>query len=572
MKQEALEKRFLWIYFFLAALFVVIFAQLIHLQILGRQEFKNYALRQHNLLIDLPAKRGNLYDRHGKELAVSLKVPSVYAVPRVIPNAEKMPLSQKLSAILGMPAETIYKKLDTDKAFIWIKRRVSQEEAKKIQEMQDTAFGFIYENKRFYPHQELAAQVAGFVNIDGKGMEGIELQYNKYLEGEPGYRLTIRDALGRDLPALDQKNLNPVDGASITLTIDHYIQYLTEQALDTAFKKWKALGAMAIVMDPMTGEILAMASRPTYDPQDVAKYPPEARRNRNITDFYEPGSSFKAITITAALNEGTFKRDDTIFCENGAWKAGPKVLHDVHSYGDLTFDQVFAKSSNIGTVKIARQVGQDKFYHYVRAFGFGRLTGFGFPGEVMGKLSPPSKWSKISMNAIPIGQEIAVTPLQLLRAYSAIANGGYLVKPYVVSEIRDSQGVVLKKFNPRISTEPIMRREVAESVKEILGKVVTEGTGKTAAIPGISVAGKTGTSQKVDPKGGYSHSHFMATFVGFAPLENPRLAMVVVFDDPRPLYYGVTVSGPVFKDVIEKSLLYLGIVPKEDPSQKSKAA
>jgi cell division protein FtsI (penicillin-binding protein 3) len=314
-----------------------------------------------------------------------------------------------------------------------------------------------------------------------------------------------------------------------------------------------------------------MASRPTFNPQEPAQYATEARRNRNITDFYEPGSSFKIVTTAGALNEGVMNRDKTVYCENGAWPVGRNTLHDVHPYGELTFDNVFVKSSNIGTVKIARLLGPENLYRYVKAFGFGEPTGLGLPGEVTGVIRPTSQWSKNSINAIPIGQEIAATPLQVLRAFAAIANGGYLVRPFVVSEIRDAQGVALKQYTPQIS-EPILKPGIASQVTEILEKVVSEGTGKAAQIPGIRVAGKTGTSQKIDPKGGYSHSNFMATFAGFAPAENPRLAMVVVLDDPKPLYYGGTVSAPVFKDVIEKSLLYLGIVPEGELKKESKVA
>jgi len=569
MPEDALKKRFLWVYICLSIIATSITVQLFNLQILRRAELMRHAARQHELLIDLPAKRGNLYDRNLKELATTLKVPSIYAVPRMIPKEKVREYSKKLSKILNVSEEKIYKRLSSDKAFAWMKRRVKTSTLDKIQELKDPAFGYLFENKRFYPHGSLGSQVLGFVNIDGKGIEGIELVFDKYLRGESGFRVTTRDALGRDISALDQKTTASIDGANLILTIDHYIQYLTERALGEAFEKWKAIGGMAIVMDPMTGEILAMASRPTYNPLEIGKYPAEARRNRTITDFYEPGSVFKAITASASLNEGIMKRTDTVFCENGSWKVGRNTLHDVHGYGTLDFDTVFIKSSNIGTVKIARKLGEEKLYEYIERFGFGKLTGIEFPGEVRGISRPPSKWSKNSINAIPIGQEIAATPLQVLRAYSVIANGGKMVKPFIVSEIKDTHNVTLKKFSPQIS-ENIIKEDTSRQVTEILEHVVTEGTGKRARIDGIRVAGKTGTSQKVDPKGGYSHSHFMATFVGFAPVENPRLAMIVVLDDPRPLYYGGTVAGPVFKDVIEKSLLYLGVVPEIEEKKGKK--
>ena len=342
----------------------------------------------------------------------------------------------------------------------------------------------MFENKRFYPHEDTAAQILGFVNIDGIGIEGVELNLDRYLRGEAGFRVTTRDAMGRDISALDRKTIQPVDGAHVRLTIDHFIQYLTETALDQAYQKWKAKGAVAIVMNPKTGEILAMASRPTYDPQNVGGYPPEARRNRAITDFYEPGSVFKIITAATALNENIVSRSDTFFCENGAWKVGRNTLHDVHGYGNLDFDTVFVKSSNICTVKIARKIGEDRLYNYIKAFGFGEKTGIDLPGEVRGIIRPTSKWSKNSINAIPIGQEIAATPLQVLRAFSVIANGGHLVKPYVVSEIVDSNDVTLKKFEPGPPTS-ILKEETARQVAEILEKVVQIGTGRKAQISGM---------------------------------------------------------------------------------------
>lgn len=568
MAQVALNKRFLWIHIFLGIALLLIVFQLVNLQVLKRPELTTFASHQHDLLIDLPPKRGMLYDRNNKELATTLKVPSIYAVPRMIPEEKKREFSKQVSKILNIPEERVYKRLNTDKAFAWLKRRVTTQELDRMQQVEHPAFGYLFENKRFYPHEELGSQILGFVNIDGKGIEGIELAFDKYLRGESGYRVTTRDALGRDISALDKKTTAPVNGASLILTIDHYIQYLTEKALDEAYKKWKAKGAVAIVMDPMTGEILAMTSRPTYNPQEVGKYPAAARRNRAITDFYEPGSVFKMVTASAALNEKTMKRSDTIFCENGEWFLGRHTLHDVHGYGDLDFDHVFIKSSNIGTVKIARKLGEKKLYDYIKKFGYAASTGIELPGEVTGYLRPVNKWSKNSINAIPMGQEIAVTPLQVLRSFAAVANGGRLVKPYIISEVKDTHDVTLKKFKPIIS-EPIIKEDTAGQVAEILEMVVDEGTGKRARIPGIRVAGKTGTSQKVDPKGGYSHSNFMATFVGFAPVDNPRLAMIVVLDDPKPLYYGGTVAAPVFKDVIEKSLLYMGVVPEVESKEKA---
>ncbi len=347
----------------------------------------------------------------------------------------------------------------------------------------------------------------------------------------------------------------------MTLTIDQYIQYLTERALDRAFTAWKAKGAMAIVMDAKTGKILAMANRPSFDPNFYEKSVSESRRNRAITDMYEPGSVFKIVAASAALNENKVSPEDMFNCENGAYHYGSRTLHDVHSYGMLSFEDVIVKSSNIGTVKIASKLSPETLHSYIKAFGFGRSTGIDLPGEAPGFTRPPAQWSNTSPFNIPIGQEVMVTALQMTTAMAVIANGGYLVKPYMISKIEDQAGVVLREKEPLIK-RTVIRPEVAAEMRRILYRVVEEGTGKSARIPGIPVGGKTGTAQKVLPNGrGYSHSNFMASFVGFAPADEPQFVMTVVLDDPHPLYYGGTVSAPVFKEVMESALLYSGYVP-----------
>ncbi|MBI4394704.1 MAG: serine hydrolase, partial [Candidatus Omnitrophica bacterium] len=345
-----------------------------------------------------------------------------------------------------------------------------------------------------------------------------------------------------------------------------------EQALDEAFRKHHAESAIAVVMNPRTGEILAMASRPTFDPNRIAPSEAAFRRNRPITDIFEPGSVFKIVTAAAALNEGKVKLSDVIDCEQGEWRPRPsRIIHDVHPYGRLNFPEVLIKSSNIGTVKIGMRLGEEKLYEYIKKFGFGEKTGIDFPGEVNGILRPVPQWSKFSITSIPFGQEVAATAIQMLRAIAAIANGGHVVKPYLLKEIQDESGVTIFEKDPVLS-EPILRPEVVRAMNRILQRVVLEGTGDRAKIEGVRVAGKTGTSQKLEPTGGYSHKHFVGSFIGFAPAEDPMLAMIVSINDPRPYYYGGTVAAPVFKDVIEKSLIYLGYVPrskKEMPKSKT---
>jgi len=554
----------LWVlYISLASLFFLIAYQLIQLTVIRRTSLEKAAKKQHSLTVTIPPLRGAITDRNGREFATNLKIPSIYGVPRILDQQERQELIDQLGPILGLKREYLQQRLSRDKSFVWIKRKVSDEEAKKIAALKNPALGIIMEYKRFYPQGDLLSQVIGFADVDNVGIEGIERGLDKELKGREGKRYTKRDALGREIRAFDLKTIPPVNGKRVVLTIDQYIQYLTERALDKAFLQWKAEGATAIVMNPSTGEILAMANRPTFDPNEYAKSNADTRRNRSITDMYEPGSVFKIVAASAALNEKVVGVDDVFFCENGLYNYGSRTLRDVHKYGNLNFADVIVKSSNIGTVKIAARLQPTVFQSYINAYGFGKKSGFDLGGEAPGYSRPPAQWSKTSPYNIPMGHEIMVTALQVARSFSVIANGGKLVKPFIVSRIEDQHGVILKENIPQEGTQ-VIREEVADIMRDILVRVVEEGTGKNALIEGIPVAGKTGTAQKVLSGGrGYSHSEFISSFAGFAPADAPKLAMVVVVDNPKPRYYGGTVAAPVFKEVIEAALIYMGYVPSD---------
>lgn len=516
------------------------------------------ATNQHRLVVDMPPLRGNIMDRNGQGLAINLQVPSVYAVPRLLNEKEKSELTRELAQALSLSHSFVRERLHRNKSFIWIKRRVSTEEAKKIEDWGHPALRILYEYKRFYPHGPLLANVLGFTNVDNEGLEGIERMVNGELRGKPGKRYTRRDALGREIKAFEERTLPALDGHQVALTIDRYLQYITERALDRAYRKWKAKGATALLMNPHTGEILAMATRPTFDPNTPTDFPFENYRNRALTDMFEPGSVFKIVTATGILSERKATLTEKIYCENGEWHYGSKVLHDVHSYGLLSFPEVFIKSSNIGTVKFASRLGPERLHHYVKFFGFAEKTGVDLDGEAPGFIRLPAQWSKTSLYNIPIGQEVMVTALQLVRAISMIANGGYLVRPYVIDRVEDIHGVVLRKHSPSLEG-PKLEAPILEVMKEILWRATEEGTGKSARIKGVPVAGKTGTAQKIlKSRKGYSHSNFVGSFVGFAPADDPLLAMVIVIDDPRPLYYGGTVAAPLFSEVMEAALAHLG--------------
>jgi cell division protein FtsI (penicillin-binding protein 3) len=412
------------------------------------------------------------------------------------------------------------------------------------------------EPQRVYPLGYLASHLVGFAGSEAQGLEGLELAYDRTLKGERGWRWMNRDARRRPVGTWEHPSVSPRDGLELVLNLDSSIQFIAERALEGAVQKWRAQGGSIVVMDPISGEILAMANRPTFDPNQFAQAPPEARRNRALTDTFEPGSVFKIVTAAVALTRNAVKPEETFYCENGTFPVAGRILHDYRPHGWLTFREVIAYSSNIGTAKVAMRLGPHAVYEGIRAFGFGTPTGVELPGEVEGTARPPSQWSRPSITAIPIGQEVTVTALQLAQAICAVANGGLLVKPWVVREIRHPSGVPVKSFKPTVIRR-VIPSDVAERMKEILAAVVEQGSGKGAGIPGFRTAGKTGTAQKVEPTGVYSHSRYVASFIGFLPVGDPRLAIVVVVDEPQPLHTGGVICAPVFRQVATETVAYL---------------
>ncbi|HQB11725.1 MAG: Stage V sporulation protein D [Candidatus Omnitrophica bacterium ADurb.Bin292] len=563
MRARFSQQRFWVLYGALFILFGLIIYQVVQLTYFHQPSLLELAHRQHYVTVDIPPMRGPITDRINREFVTNLKVPSIYAIPRILDLEGRENLTEKLATILKLDKSFVRQRLERDKSFVWLKRRATFEEAEQVQKLNSPAIGMIEEYKRFFPQGSTLANVLGFSNVDNEGLEGIELSMDHFLRGKPGKRITKRDAKGREIRAFEITMLPVVHGSTVVLTIDQHLQYLTEKALETAYTKWKAKAAWAVVMDPKTGELLAIANRPTFDPNEYDRSSTDVRRNRAITDMYEPGSVFKIVAASGALNEGVVTPDSTFFCENGKWNYGVKTLRDVHAYGTLTMEQVIIKSSNIGTVKMALKMKRDQLQDYIRGFGFGALTGVDMKGEAPGYTRPPSQWSKTSPYNIPMGQEVMVTSLQMATAMSVIANGGYLVKPYIVSKVQDPAGVILFENKPTVR-RIVIKPETAATMRRILTKAVEEGTGSKAKIPGIAVGGKTGTAQKVLPNGkGYSHSHFMSSFIGFAPGDNPKYVMSVVLDEAHPMYYGGTVAAPVFKEVMESAFLTAGIRPSK---------
>jgi len=535
--------------------FIVCLTRLLYIQFFRADYLASIAKKQHNLYIELEPRRGTIYDSNFKPQAVNLAFESVFASPNDMTRAQKDAAELNLSAILKMSAGNLRSKLSRKKSFVWISRKISPEQAQQIKDLQLKGVGFIKESKRCYPNGYLLSHVLGFAGLDNKGLEGVELCYDKYLKGQAGWAVMLRDARRKRLNVYDN-SLMPKDGYDIVLTVDEVIQYIAERELEAAFRKYHAKGASIVVMDPRTGAILAMANRPTFDPNDPTSRDKDIRRNRAICDMFEPGSVFKIVTASAALEERKVNEMTPFFCENGEYKIAGRILHDHTSHGTLTFREVIELSSNIGTVKVAHLLGAEMLYRYVKAFGFGTKSGIDIPGEISGSMKPTRQWSKTTITCVPMGQEVGVTALQLVTAVSVVANGGTLMKPYVIKEIRDKTGDMIKYTSPT-AVRRVLDEDTAARMKKILIGVVENGTGKLAKLDGFTAAGKTGTAQKVEPGGRYSHSRFMASFIGFAPAEDPQLAIAVTLDEPRGIYYGGVVAGPVFKNVAADSLKYL---------------
>lgn len=547
------------LFLFLGVLCLLFFLayQLVRIQIIEDPRLSEKAQWQHRVNMRIEPKRGKIYDCTKKVLAMSVPVKSVWADPEHV--ASPAEAARKLSAVLGLGERCLEEKLSRKKRFVWLARKVDDETAARVDMLSLEGVYLVDENKRFYPNGELLCHVLGFVGIDNEGLEGMELYADAFLRGKPGWRSTVRDRKGREILPFRSQNIPPIDGRDLVLTIDAVIQNIVEVELVRAWREFKAKGGSCIVMRPDTGDILAMANVPLYNPNDLEGSLAENRRNRAITDMLEPGSTFKVITGAAALDRGTVEMDDVFFCENGAFRTHGRILHDHHPYGNLTFLQVIQKSSNIGAAKVGMRMGEAPLHAYIRRFGFGERTGVDLRGEALGIVHPLARWSKLSISRIPMGHEVSVTPLQMLSAVSAIANGGYLMKPRIIDGIVDGAGNVLRSFPPEVRRR-VIGGESSRSMVQVMKAVVSEeGTARRAILEGYTAAGKTGTAQKIDENGRYSHSCFFGSFVGFAPADDPAIAIIVVLDEPGPVYYGGVVAAPVFKKVSEKVLSYLGV-------------
>lgn len=538
-----------------------ILCRLFYLQVLHASELTARADRQHQKTVTVEGGRGAIVDRLGKVLAVNMDVPSVFGIPTSLDNPTVV--ARDLARVLHASPEDIERKLKQERSFVWIARKLDPEQGRRLVDLSLDGIGIVLEGRRFYPNGSLLSHVLGFAGMDGQGLEGLERRYDKHLSGEKQMIILQRDALGRTVFPKGITERTPLPGHSLALTIDEFVQYVAEKELGDAVAASRAKSGMAIVMEPGTGAILGMALSPKFDPNAVAGVTADRWRNRIITDAYEPGSTMKVIVAAAALEERVMRPDSLVYGENGRMEIAHTVIHDHEKSGWITFAEVIQKSSNIGAAKIAMQLEEARLYRYIKAFGFGEKTDIDLPGEMAGLTKAPKDWGRRSLASIAMGQEIGVTPLQLVTAISAIANGGSLMRPYIVSEIRDAGGHIVDQIFPQARRRPISR-ETARTLTNILEGVVTNGTGRRAAVPGYRVAGKTGTAQKIDPHtGAYSSSLFIGSFVGYVPAEDPRLAIVVVIDEPKIEAWGGVVAAPVFRGIAEQVLPYLGVSPQE---------
>ena len=551
--------RFIFSVTCIACGFLVLASRLVFLQVVDFESLSREARKQHQTIRSIEPGRGTIYDRREVVLAINSDVPSVFGYPPQSSHPHET--AGTVASVLGINADRVERKLRSQKSFVWIKRRVDHRAVERLNQMSFDGIGVIREWQRVYPHGTLLAHVLGFAGIDGYGLEGIEWKYDRYLKGKRGQLVMHRDAVGKPIFSEVVADKFPAVGHDIVLTIDAGLQYMAETALDHAIQSTQAKGGSVIVMDPFTGAIVAMTVRPTFDPNRILQYRPEQWRNRVLTDPYEPGSTFKIVTAAAALNEGLFRPDDRLFAEEGRYAVAGTLIHDEIPRGWMTFSEVVEHSSNIGTIKIAQRLGEETFSRYLRDFGFGMRTDIDLDGESAGILRSRDRWNRRSLASLAIGHELAVTPLQLITAAAAVANGGFLMRPYVVAEVRDGGGKTIVRTAPHVRHRPISDR-TSSVMKTILRRVVSHGTAQKAALPAHAVAGKTGTAQKVDPVlREYSKDKFVSSFLGFFPAQAPRLIVLVVIDEPQTDSWGGAVAAPAFRQIAEQAVPYLGILP-----------
>jgi cell division protein FtsI (penicillin-binding protein 3) len=540
----------------LLAVFAIVFGatllRAVWLQGVRAQSLGRMAASQHRQTVDVAANRGTIYDSTGVQLGVGEQAMTVYADPLQIRDATKV--APVISRVLRLDPKQVYGRIsDRSHGFVYVERKADATRAARLERLHITGLGFYPEETRFYPQHSIAAQVLGYAGVDNHGLSGLELTLDRPLAGQAGRETLVRDPFGHVLDSIVSKTAR--DGSDVSLTIDHNIQGEAEQVLRQTVQRWHAKDGSAIVLDPHTGAVLAMAVAPTYDANSFPSVPRDAQRNRAITDTYEPGSTFKLVTVAGALSTGTVTPQEK-FTLPYAIQVADRRIHDAEPRGTETMSvaKILSKSSNVGAITLAELLGKNRLASWISRFGFGNPTGIDFPGESQGIVLPVNKWSGSTIGNVPIGQGIAVTPMQMASAYAAIANGGVWTRPHLVDRVGD--GLAKPVVRRRIVT-----RWIARELTSMLQNVVLDGTGTLAQIPGYHVAGKTGTAAKPDPRGGYSTSKYVASFVGFAPATRPRVVVLVTVDEPQGAIWGGVVAAPAFKEIAQQTLQYLSAPP-----------
>ncbi len=553
---------------FFAFWFLAICVRLVCLQVVDYGDYSQRAARQQQRSIDVSPVRGNIYDRRGNELAMTVQVDSVFAVPSEIPDVHST--AQILGRIVKADPVEIENRMRASHAFAWVARKLDNQTSARVRALNLKGIYFQKESKRFYPKNELAAQVLGYVGLDDEGLGGIEREFEAKLTGKPGKMLITMDNRHKWLGRTEK---NPEPGENVVLTIDEKIQYIAERELGKAMAETRAEAGTVIVENPHTGEVLALANAPTFNPNIFNKVSMQSLKNRAVSDIYEPGSTFKVVTLAAALEEKITNPDELIDCQMGSIVLNGLRIHDHKAYGALTVTQVLEKSSDVGAIKIALRLGEDRFDRYIRSFGFGSQTRIELPGETRGMTKPVSRWSKVSIGAISMGQEIGVSPVQLAAMVSTIANEGMYIAPRIVAGTTPPRSTPqLIEFHPAEQRRVISPLTAAE-MKHMMENVVLQGTGKRAILDGYSSAGKTGTAQKIDASGRYSHRQHIASFAGFAPVNDPAIVVLVVLDSPAGGYPhdgGGEAAAPVFARVAQQVLAYMNVphdVDVQDPKR-----
>lgn len=561
---EKIKKRELIVGVVFSLILMIIAGRAVHLHVIKSKWLSAKAEAQYKKFLFTSGKRGTIYDINNQELAVSLDVMSIGAFPRKIKNTSSA--SKKLAKVLDLKSRDIYKKLNSGKSFVWIKRKIPPSDVNSVKELEIKGLEFVPEHNRFYPNKSLAAQILGFTGTDEKGLEGIEYQYNKELAATSDKLIVTKDALGRQFSTTGS-NITGFSGNNLTLTIDKRIQFIAEGALKEASEEFDAKYGTAIVMNPKSGALMAVAHYPEFNPNTFGNYSRDLWRNRSVTDPFEPGSTLKVFLAAAAIESNICTPNSIFYCENGTYQIGRNKVNDTHPYQWLSLQQIIKFSSNIGAVKVSEITGKKLLYKTLTDFGFGKKTGIDCPGETPGILLNYNRWSSIDTGAISFGQGISVSSVQLLAAISAIANGGTMVRPHIVKSVTSPDSTLIREFkNPR--SRRVISTETAAQVKRIMATVVTDGgTGVNAALNKYTVCGKTGTAQKTNEAGQYSKENYTASFVGFAPQNKPEVAVLVILDEPSINHYGGTVAAPAFRKIVHETLNYMNVPPENNNNE-----